>query len=242
MITVFENAEHKNVMFSDLTSGQMVQANQHIIIHNNEAMLLDPGGHKVYSKLFSGLSKVAAQGNLKHIFFSHQDPDIVASANAWLLISKADAYLSALWMKFIPHFGVDDFVVNRIHPIEDSGMSIELGGMDIHVIPAHFLHSAGNFQVYDPVSKILYSGDLGASIGAEYDIVEDFDSHIQYMEGFHQRYMPCNKALRMWADIVENLDIDMIVPQHGAIFNTKELSEKFINWVKELPCGLDLMY
>ncbi len=241
MLTIFENGEHKNVMFSDLTSGHMVQANQHIIVHNDEAVVLDPGGHKVYSKLFAGLSDVTAAKNLKHIFFSHQDPDIIASANAWLMISKADAYLPEIWMKFIPHFGVDEFVISRIHPIPDEGMLIELGGINLKAIPAHFLHSSGNFQLYDPVSKILYSGDLGASIGANYDIVEDFDAHIQYMEGFHKRYIPTKRALDMWVNTVNKLDIDMIVPQHGAIFNTPELSLKFINWIANLSCGLDLM-
>ena len=241
MLTIFENAEHKNVMFSDLTSGHMVQANQHIIIHNDEAMVLDPGGHKVYSKLFSGLSDVTPSKNLKHIFFSHQDPDIIASANAWLMISKADAYLSELWMRFIPHFGVDEFVISRIHPIPDEGTVIKLGGAPIKVIPAHFLHSSGNFQLYDPVSKILYSGDLGASIGADYDVVEDFDKHIEFMEGFHKRYIPCKKALDMWVNTVARLDIDMIVPQHGAIFDTPKMSSLFIDWISNLSCGLDLM-
>jgi len=39
-----------------------------------------------------------------------------------------------------------------------------LGNAIIKVIPAHFMHSEGNFQFYDPVSKILFSGDMGASI------------------------------------------------------------------------------
>jgi flavorubredoxin len=241
MITLFKTDNHQNVMFSDLTSGHMVQANQHVIVHGDEAMILDPGGHKVYSKLFSGLSDVTNVKNLKYIFFSHQDPDIIASANAWLMISKADAFLSELWMRFIPHFGVDELVISRINPIPDSGMKINLGGAELKVIPAHFLHSAGNFQVYDTVSKILYTGDLGASIGAGYDIVENFESHIQYMEGFHRRYLPCNKAIKLWVDMVRKLDIDMIVPQHGAIFNTRELVKDFIDWIEWLPCGIDLM-
>ena len=144
-------------------------------------------------------------------------------------------------MRFIPHFGVDELVVTRIHPIPDEGMTITVGGVDLKVIPSHFLHSAGNFQVYDPVSKILYSGDLGASLGHGYQMVEDFDSHIQYIEGFHRRYMPSNVALKMWARMARTLDIQMIAPQHGAMFPTPELSHQFIDWVDGLECGLDLM-
>ncbi|NMC01324.1 MAG: MBL fold metallo-hydrolase, partial [Chloroflexi bacterium] len=39
--TLFENAEHKNILLEDFTSGEMVQANQHIIVHNGRGMLLD---------------------------------------------------------------------------------------------------------------------------------------------------------------------------------------------------------
>ena len=42
--------------------------------------------------------------------------------------------------------------------------------------------------------------------------MEDFDKHIRDMEGFHRRYMVSNKVLRFWANMVKDLDIEMIVP------------------------------
>lgn len=241
MIKLFENGTHKNLFVNDLSTGQMVQANQHLIIHNGEGIILDPGGHKVYTKLFSMLSSEMKSNGLKHIFFSHQDPDIIAAANGWLMVTDAQAYLSALWMRFIPHFGVDEMVVGRIKPIPDEGMRITVGGAPLIFIPAHFLHSPGNFQVYDPTAKILYTGDLGASLGNDYAFVEDFDLHIGYMEGFHRRYIASGKALRTWARTIRNLDIEIIAPQHGAIFPTKELSHRFLDWAETLECGVDLL-
>lgn len=241
MITLFESGTHKNIFFNDLSSGHMVQANQHLIIEGQEGIILDPGGHKIQSKLFSMLSSVLPINGLKHIFFSHQDPDIVAATNAWLMVTDAQAYLSALWMRFVPHFGVDELVIERVKPIPDEGMTISLGGKPLKFIPAHYLHSPGNFQVYDPVSKILYSGDLGASIGESYPIVEDFHTHIPYMEGFHKRYIATSKPLKMWAKMVRNLDIDIIAPQHGAIFPNREMSIKFIDWIDNLTVGAELM-
>ncbi|MCP4349840.1 MAG: MBL fold metallo-hydrolase [Desulfobacterales bacterium] len=241
MITLFESETHKNVMFNELTSGAMIQANQHIIVNGKEGMVLDPGGHKVYSKLFPEVSSILPIDGLKYIFFSHQDPDIIASANGWLMVTDARAFLSEIWMRFIPHFGVDKLVMERITPIPDQGMTLPLDGEPVKLIPAHFVHSAGNFQVYDPVSKILYSGDLGASLGAIYDFVEDFDSHAEFMEGFHKRYIPTAKSLKMWARMARTLDIDIIAPQHGAVFSGKELVTRFIDWVDSLNCGLDLM-
>ncbi len=240
MITLFEDSDHKNIFYSDLSVGTMVQANQHLIVHNSTGMLLDPGGHKVYTNLFARLSKAMPINGLKHLFFSHQDPDIIAAANGWLMITDAQAYLSAIWMRFIPHFGVDDLVVRKITAIPDEGMTVDVGGAPVKIIPAHFLHSAGNFQVYDPTAKILYSGDLGASLGQDYDIVEDFDAHLQYMEGFHRRYIPCNKALRMWVNTARQLDIDIIAPQHGAMLKGEAVG-RFLDWLEGLECGIDLM-
>ena len=144
----------------------MIQANQHLIVHGGEGMILDPGGHKVYAKALAESLAQLGSGSLKYIFLSHQDPDIVAGLNGWLLSTDAVAWAPALWLRFIPHFGIDKYVIDRLKPIPDEGMYLSLGGAELMILPAHFLHSVGNMHVYDPTSKILYSGDLGASVGS----------------------------------------------------------------------------
>jgi len=240
-ITLFETNTHKNILLEDYSEGEMIPANQHLIIHKGKGMLLDPGGHKVHTKVFAELNGLLSTKDLHYLFFSHQDPDVVAAANFWFMMTDAEGLISTLWTRFITHFGVDKVALERITSIPDEGMIVELEGQDILLIPAHFLHSSGNFQVYDPVSKILYSGDLGASIDTEYRIVNDFDTHIPYIEGFHTRYMATNKAYRLWAKMVRQLDVEIIAPQHGAVYQGKENVNKFIDWVESLACGLDIM-
>ena len=109
------------------------------------------------------------------------------------------------------------------------------------LLPAHFMHSAGNFQLYDPVAKILYSGDLGASLGQTYTVVENFEDHLQYMEGFHRRYIASGDVLKRWVAMVRPLDIDIIAPQHGAMLVGEENVTQFIAWIEGLECGIDLM-
>lgn len=241
MVSLFQTPTHRNVMFHDLSEGSMVQANQHLIVSNGEGMILDPGGHKVYTKLFAQSSEVVSSSKLKYIFLSHQDPDIVAALNGWLMVTEADAYISEIWTRFVTHFGIDGYAARRIKPIPDGGMSLELGGTSLTLLPAHFLHSAGNFHVYDPVSKILYSGDLGTSLGANYTHVTDFDAHVQYMQGFHQRFMPSSRALKRWAQMARGLDIETMAPQHGAVFASRDLVRRFIDWAEALECGVDLI-
>ena len=240
-ITLFQNANHRNILLEDFGHGQAVQANQHLIIHEGAGMILDPGGHKVYTRAMSESTALLGDGELKLIFFSHQDPDVLAAANGWMMTTEATAWISALWVRFVPHFGLDQLVLDRLKAIPDEGMRLDLGGSELLVLPAHFLHSPGNFQVYDPVSRILYSGDLGASLGMDYQEVPDFNAHLPYMDGFHRRYMASNKALRYWADMVRGLDIEMIAPQHGAFFRGKEMVHQFVDWCAGLPAGIDLL-
>jgi flavorubredoxin len=61
------------------------------------------------------------------------------------------------------------------------------------------------------------------------------------MEGFHRRYMVSRRVLQAWAAMVRTLDIEMIAPQHGAMFKGRELVERFISWCEGLDCGIDIM-
>jgi len=241
-IEIFKDKDHKVFLFEELTPASAVQANQYLIIHGDEAILLDPGGHKVQSKLYADISVLIPPSQIKYLFLSHQDPDVVASLNYWMMVTQASALISKLWIRFLPHFGLDSKLEGRVMPVDDGGTKLKLGeDCELLILPAHFLHSPGNFQVYDPRSKILFSGDLGASLGQDYVYVEDFKAHIKYMEGFHRRYIASGKVLKLWVNMVKDLDIEMIAPQHGAVFKGRDMVERFLEWVSSLECGVDLM-
>lgn len=241
-LVLHDSPDHKNVLLEDFSDGGLaVQANQHLIIDGSEGMILDPGGHKVYSKVLAATLATLGRARLKYIFLSHQDPDIVAAVNGWLMTTDAVAYVSTLWVRFVPHFGLDRLVQDRLLPVPDEGLRLKLGGRELLLLPAHFLHSCGNFHVYDPTSKILYTGDLGASLGAPGQEVADFEQHIPSMEGFHQRYMQSNRALRAWTKMARGLDVDIIAPQHGLLFRGKHMVQRFYDWCESLSCGIDRM-
>jgi len=238
-ISLFEADGHKNILLEDFDAGEGIQCNQHVIVDGAEAMILDPGGNKLYRKVFTAAAKAHKGAKLKVVFCSHQDPDIVAALNGWLMTTSATGYISRLWRRFVPHFGSDRLVYERIEGIPDEGMRLPLGNTELLVVPAHYLHSCGNHHVYDPVSKILYTGDLGASVGQDYRIVEDFDAHIPLMKGFHERYMSSTTALHAWVEMVRGLDVQTIAPQHGAMFQGEEMVGRFLDFMAELRCGVD---
>jgi len=115
-----------------------------------------------------------------------------------------------LWERFIPHFTRPGKISGRVIAMPDQGMNLDLGSIKLKALPAHFLHAEGNFQFYDPVSRILFSGDLGANLCPEADLdkpVTRLSDILPYMEGFHRRYMNGNKACRFWAQMVRDLEI-----------------------------------
>lgn len=247
---LFRQGQHLNLMFSNLTQedGQAVQSNQFLLVHGATGAILDPGGNLAYNELYLGLTRHMPPHKLAAILASHADPDIIASLDRWMTATTAPVYISRIWERFAPHFCKPGKTVGRIIGLPDAGARLHLGhgevdGFELWALPAHFLHAEGNFQFYDPISRILFSGDLGASLGADLQpgqIVTRLDGHIRHMEVFHRRYMVSNKVLRLWAAMVRELDIAMIVPQHGAPLAGAAVPD-FIAWAEGLACGIDLM-
>jgi len=237
-IVLFDNGTHQCLMFDDLVSGEGVQSNQFLITDHEQYLLLDPGGDLTYTPLSLELSKHIPVQALTYIFASHQDPDIIASLGLWLDCNpKIRCHVSRLWSSFIPHFGGDD---NSLQSIPDEGQHIALGFGQLHAIPAHFLHSSGNFHLYDPDARILFSGDVGAALLPEDEdalFVRNFDQHIRHAEGFHRRWMGSTEAKLDWCERASRMKIDMLCPQHGAIYQGDDVM-RFINWFAELPVGL----
>jgi flavorubredoxin len=245
-VEIFNRAGHFCVLFTDLVGADSdaVQANQCLIIDDKQGMLLDPGGQMTYNELYVTMTRYMPPKSLKYVFASHADPDVIASLQRWLNGSETTLLISRIWSRFVPHFCNTGSIAGRMIEVPDRGGRVRLGGNEVWLLPAHFLHSEGNFQVYDPVSRILFSGDVGASMvsGARAGKpVTDFDAHVGTMSAFHRRYMVSRKACQLWAKMASGLDIEMIVPQHGAPIRGQAAVGRFIEWLGSLECGIDLM-
>jgi len=232
-------------MFSNLIEedGHAVQANQFLIVDDDTGAIIDPGGNLAYNELYMGMIKHFPPQKLSYLIASHADPDIIAALDRWLSSTQALLVISRVWERFAPHLTKVGKTENRIIGIPDCGARLPLGRHDLWLLPAHFMHSEGNLQFYDPISRILFTGDLGVSMmsGSQASKpVTDLAAHIPLMEGFHRRYMVSNKILRLWVHMARQLDISMLVPQHGAPILGKPAINDFFNWIENLMCGIDL--
>lgn len=245
-VILYEQGDHIVRLFTDLVKGDGIQSNQFFITSGHHSALFDPGGNLTYQPLFSAISQLTSIKELDYVIASHQDPDIITSLDKWLMYTSAKIVISKLWDRFLPHL-VPGYMMEkgegRILSIPDQGVRLPFGESEIIAIPAHFLHSVGNFHFYDPVSKILFTGDVGASLTDDEHgrPVRDFDKHIKKMRGFHARYMVSNRACRLWANMIRDMDVEMIVPQHGRPFVGSKMINRFLDWFELLQCGVDLM-
>ena len=238
--TIYEEGSHKWLaIVRDATRpGYLIDTNEYLVTVGDDAILLDPGGSEIFPAVFSALSTQFDPRRLDKVFASHQDPDIASSLSMWLEFNPSvKCYVSWLWASFVPHFGgqADTFI-----PIPDGGMDILVGGQRLQAVPAHYLHSSGNFHLYDPKAKILFSGDVGAALMPADEaglFVENFDRHIRHAEGFHRRWMGSDRAKRDWCARVAAMDIDMLCPQHGAIYQGEDV-KRFIDWFANLEVGI----
>lgn len=221
---------------------EIIQTNQYLIIANGEGILLDPGGVSTFSKVVAVVSQYIPLDKITTIFYSHQDPDVSSGIAMWLGITNAKVSISDKWIRFLPHFGIYDST--RINPIKDQGAEIKFKDFEsLKIIPAHFLHSPGNLLIYDPNSKILFSGDIGAAVfpvNKKYLFVEKFEDHLPNIEPFHKRYMGSNKALKYFIDNLSKYEIKIIAPQHGAIYKDENV-KIFLEWLYNLKCGIDII-
>ena len=215
----------------------IIDTNQYMIKTNSGTILLDPGGIEIFASMLTAVLHYVSVDEITDLFASHQDPDIISSLGLWEeALPKAKLHTPWLWESFIRHFGSKNI---QFAPIADEGGTLNIGDAQLEFIPAHYLHSSGNFHVYDAKAKILMSGDVGASLEPEGSptYVEDFDEQIDKMKMFHQRWMPSNRAKQDWINRVRQLDIEIMAPQHGRLFKGEDVT-RFLDWFEALEVGI----
>jgi len=207
-------------------------------------LLIDPGSRSDFavvstkvSSLIGSLSRVSA------VWVNHQDPDVSSSAS--MIVAKhsprAAVICSEATWRLIVHYGLPRerfFSTERFK----SGLRLPTGDRLLPV-PSPFCHFRGAVMLYDPATRVLFSGDLfgGLTVQGAEGIWAD-ESDWRGMRAFHQMYMPTQKALAIACEAIRALEpkVEIIAPQHGRVI-PKELIGYFLERLERLPVGLDVL-
>ncbi|MBL1262478.1 MBL fold metallo-hydrolase [Methylomicrobium sp. RS1] len=238
-INLYEGPQHQWIMFGRDKNkpDSIIDSNQYMVRTANRCLLLDPGGYELFAPMMAAVLHHASVEQITDLFASHQDPDVISSLSLWdQALPHAKLHAPKIWEGFLRHYGCESI---EYVPIADNGGSLKLEAIELQFIPAHYLHSSGNFHVYDPEAKILMSGDIGAALepGGTPLFVDDFEAHTEKMRYFHQRWMPSNPAKKTWIERVRKLDIEILAPQHGRMFKGEDV-KRFLDWFDALQVGM----
>lgn len=239
--TIYEGDDHTWLVFGHdpKKPASLIDTNQLVVRAADTAMLIDPGSTEVFPSFIAALAEKVSIDRIEHIVVTHPDPDASSSLPLWRQVLKngVKIYAPELCTSVLAHLDAEtEFVA-----LPDEGGEIQLGeGVRLQVIPAHYLHSPGNFSVYDSKARILFSGAIGSAVVSPRANgifeVENFESHVPFLEGWHRRWMASPAARDAWIGRVSALDIDVLAPQHGPVFRGDSV-KRFLDWFADVDLG-----
>ncbi|MFT3772695.1 MAG: protein kinase [Minicystis sp.] len=207
-------------------------------------LLVDPGSSSDFSVVSAKVGLVIGRlGAVSGLFINHQDPDVGSSASSisGRYAPRASIFCSEATWRLIVHFNlprerfVDTDALRRGIPLPT--------GHQVIPVPSPFCHFRGAVMLYDPETRVLFSGDLlgGLTAPGARDLWAD-ESDWSGVRAFHQAYMPTNRALAAAVRAIQKLDPfpDVIAPQHGRLLQGPVLT-RFLERLERLPVGLDIL-
>ena len=208
-------------------------------------VLVDPGGTADFGAVSDKVLKLI--GDFKHlstITANHQDPDVVGSLPMLMNRLAPHAYVlmtEDTW-RLLAMTGIPK---DRVRFVEKFGGAVRYPAVDrsLRIILSPYCHFTGAFLIFEPVTGTLFTGDLfaGVSMDERMASLTATDHHWAGIRFFHERYMPCNAALRWIVGKIRQLEgLERICPQHGSII-PKELIPDFLERLEALRVGADLL-
>ncbi|TXC73156.1 protein kinase [Bradymonadales bacterium TMQ1] len=207
-------------------------------------LIIDPGSTKDFSVVQAKVGRVIGTiNNLSSIFINHQDPDVGSSVGVLLGRHTPNAHVLCTedtW-RLIQYYNVprERFVALERFP---RGIKLPTGDV-VRPVPSPFCHFVGAMMLYDPTTRVLFTGDLFGSLtdkDAEGLYVDESDW--AGMRAFHQIYMPTQGAVRYALSKIRELTpaVEIIAPQHGRVLRGHWVKE-YIDRLWNLPVGLDIL-
>ena len=220
----------------------VADTNQVFLISGGEVTLIDPGSIEIFPTVLSYLSSSISISSIKNIIFTSSDPQTASSLPLWRQVcsNELQIWVPELQEDILSHLDAG----SQFLLIPEQGIDLLLNSaLTVSLIPAHHLHAPAAYTVFEPRSGIVYSGSIGSSsqaISSEGEFfINDFEGHLPLLSSYHKRWFASQLARDRWLEKIENLEINMLIPQRGPGFanaNTK----LFLDWFKGLDFGSPL--
>ncbi len=204
-------------------------------------LLIDPGPQADFDTVVVKTAKVIGSlADVNIVFSNHQDPDVIGCAASLVKLNPRMLFFMTedTW-RLTQYYGIPKANYRPIEQFSDRRVTFGTGH-ELQFIPTPVCHFRGACMLYDPQTRILFSGDLFGGIAAP-GLKASLASW-PGIKAFHELYMPANEALRLAVKRIRALSPAplMIAPQHGSVIEGDYL-EKFLERMTDLRVGLDIL-
>ena len=211
------------------------QCHPYFIENGNESILVDPGSMLEFDAVVKKINTISSMHNVKYIILHHQDPDLAASVPEMEKLIDRDDLLVITHSRMVPlvkHY----MIKSDYYEIDKHQYKLDSNGLHLEFLTTPYCHSPGAFVTYEPSTKTLLSGDIFGGIEESWEFYAR-DDYFEKAKQFHAEYMPSRDIFNYALSKIEDLDINLIAPQHGSIIE-KERIAPLIKQMKALECGL----
>ncbi len=229
----------RNIFWVGFQESQRLRCNPYLLVDRDCAVLFDPGSIPDFPLMMRKVLDIIDPSKIELVVVHHQDPDVAGCLPVLEdVIGRADLKIAAHTntRRLIQHLGFESEVLS----VGDTGFRYTLSSGDVlEFIWTPYAHSPGAIVTWHAATGTLFSSDIFGAVDAPGDLF-DSGGYPEAMRSFHQAYMPSNAVLRRALDCFRHLPVQRILPQHGNIIEGEHVS-KAIQYLQELPCGLDLL-
>lgn len=212
--------------------------NPYLLIDGDEAIIFDPGSVFEYPKVASKIFSLVSPKQISAIVLHHQDPDLCASVPLLEDVINNDKLKIVTHSRaalLIRYYGLK----SEFYCVDKQGWVLSLkSGRALNFLITPFCHFPAAIVTYDEKGKLLFSSDIFGAVSRDWHLFAQAGYQSQ-MESFHIGYMASSRHLKAVMEKLSWLDVQMILPQHGSIIKGKDWVSYYIDFLKQLSCGID---
>lgn len=215
-------------------------ATHYVVCSGDEVILIDPGGTGDFAALLNAVTEKIDLSKISGIVITQAGAHTCGSIGLWAEVLGFDTPIYAAEVVAPELLHIDPEL--NIRPVSEKGGEVSFGdGSTLHLLAASYLPTAASLTLYDPMTRVLYTSDIGTAEGhwAEDDTLfcEKFSLVGHAMNAFHQSWFASGIARDDWVVQVKPLAIDIVAPRSGPCFRDKNV-EHFMKWLSSLDIGI----
>lgn len=227
--------------------GANLHCNSYIIIENERALVIDGGSRPEFAETMMKILQLGIKPkSIVGLIYQHYDPDLCGSLSNFIDLCdnpEMRIYSKASNNLFLRYY-FEKHHHEKLVDLESINFELKLSdNRKLRFFKTPYTHSAGSFVTLDENTGTLFTSDLFGSFAKEWELFielsdkcfdcKDYSSCPKNKEycplpdiiDFHKHVMPCSKALSYAMQLIEEIPVKTVAPQHGSvIFKQRDIS------------------